>query len=61
MTLRQFLNYGVGIKDELLDIEITLIAPNGLEVTPVLKFVRKNEGNLSTTEDTIDRCIITYD
>ena len=59
-TLRKFTRECANIKDELQDIPIIIVAPNGLEFTPKIKFIKKNEGSLDLTKENVEKVIITW-
>lgn len=61
MKLRDFLKNASSIKEELLDKEIVIKAENGLLLTPIIKFIPKDIGNLSLDGDNIEKAIITFE
>ncbi len=61
MTLRDFLKNAGSIKKELLDKEIVIQAENGLFMTPTIKFMKKDNGDLSFSTENIDKLIITVE
>lgn len=61
MTLREFINECGSIKEELLDTEIVVSAPNGILFEPKIKFIIKETGNLNIDKNNVYKIIITYE
>jgi hypothetical protein len=59
MTLREFLNKASTIKEELLDKEIVVRAENGVLMSPVIKFIKNDNANLSLDKENVYMLIIT--
>lgn len=59
-TVRQFRLALENLKPELQDTEIVIIAPNGLELYPKLKFQKKELGNMDLTKKNVKAVIVSY-
>ena len=59
-TLRQFTQDAQSIKDSLQDIPVVVVAPNGLEFEPKIKFIKKDIGNLDLTKENVEKIVITW-
>ena len=60
LTLQQFIDDLIAIKDEMKDTPVKVVAENGLRFEPKAKFVPKEGGNYDITKENIDHIVITY-
>ena len=61
MTLRQFLKQYEGYKDTLLDKELLIECPNGLLVSPVIKYRKQDIYGPNTTDNIVELVICPKD
>ena len=61
MTLEQFIRNLQNIKDELKQSDVVVIAENGLELTPKIKFKLKDKHKISElSKENVESIVITW-
>lgn len=61
MTLRDFINDLQRLKPSLMDKEIVIVAPNGLQFEPKVKMVYDNMADIFDAEKEPTQLVITFD
>lgn len=60
-TVKQFANDLLQLKPSLLESPITIVCPNGLEVTPKIKMGVKEGMHILIDKDCVDRVVLCWD
>lgn len=61
MTVRKFINDLINLREDLKDKDISIVAQNGLLLTPKIKFLKKEKYSLDLSSKNVESVVIHHE